>query len=355
MPDGTNERNELGKVLINPDFDSLIPPLSDEELSGLEKSILDEGVRDPIVTWHGYIIDGHNRYRIATKHGIPYEVTEREFADEESVKLWMIQNQLSRRNISPYQRSLLALKLKPLIAAKAKERQRDSGGAVVQKSAEPPIKTRDELATIAGVSHDTIAKVEKLQSEAPAELLELVEHGDMSINAAYQQIRKPHVTQNSGNNEWYTPSEYIEAARAVMGSIDLDPASSEVANQTVKAARFYTEATNGLLHHWRGNVWMNPPYSTDRIGQFAKKMLEELPTVDQAIVLVNNATETSWFNDFISVASAVCFPRGRVRFIDGHGNAMSTPLQGQAVIYIGNDTDRFCEVFHSFGWVAILQ
>lgn len=348
----------MGQIQINPDFDSLIPPLSEEEFSGLEKSILDEGVRDPIVTWHGYIIDGHNRYRIATKHGIPYEVIEREFADEESVKLWMIQNQLSRRNISPYQRSLLALKLKPLIAAKAKERQLSTlkqFDTVCQKSDERTRDTKHELAQIAGVSHDTIAKVEKLQSEAPAELLELVEHGDVSINAAYQQIKKPHVTQNSGNNEWYTPSEYIEAARAVMGSIDLDPASSEVANQTVKAARFYTEATNGLLHHWRGNVWMNPPYSTDRIGQFAKKLLEELPTVDQAIVLVNNATETSWFNDFISVASAVCFPRGRVRFIDGHGNAMSTPLQGQAVIYIGNDTDRFCEVFNSFGWVAILQ
>lgn len=162
-----------------------------------------------------------------------------------------------------------------------------------------------------------------------------------------------HVSANSGENEWYTPPEYIEAAREVMGSIDLDPASCDTAQSNVKAKRFYTADDDGLSKKWTGNVWLNPPYSKDLIGQFASKVVAESGRMRQAIVLVNNATDAAWFHDLASVASAVCFLRGRVRFLDRAGKPANTPVQGQAVLYVGQDVERFRSRFSAFGFVVI--
>lgn len=165
------------------------------------------------------------------------------------------------------------------------------------------------------------------------------------------EAKKPHVAFNSGNNEWYTPADYIEAAREVMGSIDLDPASSDVAQETVRAARYYTAETNGLDKTWSGNVWMNPPYASDLIGLFIDKLIQEMPNIKQAIVLVNNATETEWFYKLVRYSNAVCFPRSRVKFYMPDGKT-GAPLQGQAVIYYGDNPERFADVFSSKGWCA---
>lgn len=158
----------------------------------------------------------------------------------------------------------------------------------------------------------------------------------------------PHVANNSGQNEWYTPPEYIEAAREVFGHIALDPASSDKAQETVRAAVYFTAENDGLAHDWFGPMWMNPPYAQPLIGQFIDKACT---TPDlEAIVLVNNATDTAWGQKLLTAAAAVCFPTGRVRFIDPAGNA-GAPLQGQMLAYLGTEPDRFAEVFHGFGTV----
>ena len=162
-----------------------------------------------------------------------------------------------------------------------------------------------------------------------------------------------HVSANSGENEWYTPPEYIEAARDVMGSIDLDPASCDTAQANVKARRFYTAADDGLSKKWNGNVWLNPPYGKDVIGLFAEKLVAESRRFDQAVVLVNNATDTAWFHRLASVASAVCFICGRVKFLDKSGNPANTPVQGQAVLYVGRSVEHFRSRFSQFGLVVI--
>jgi len=113
-----------------------------------------------------------------------------EFGSINEVKEWMINNQFSRRNLPLYQRAVLALKLKPLIAERAKERQIASGGAVPQKSDEPPIETIKELAKQSGVSHDTIARVEKIEERATPEIKTQLNNGEMSINQAYNEIKK---------------------------------------------------------------------------------------------------------------------------------------------------------------------
>ena len=115
-----------------------------------------------------------------------------------------------------------------------------------------------------------------------------------------------HISNNSGDNEWYTPEFIIEKARAVMGSIDLDPASTKKANEIVQASLIYTEDDDGLGQAWAGNVWMNPPYAKEWINQFCEKLCAEFieGDVTQAIVLVNNATETKWGQAIQIAASA---------------------------------------------------
>lgn len=372
-------------VKIDLEFKNLIPPLTEEERRGLEESLLKEGCRDALVLWGDTIIDGHNRYEICTKHGIPFETVSREFENRNDVIEWIIKNQFGRRNLPLHERARLALRLKPVIAEKAKENERKGAEMTnrtgLQNSANPiqKVDTRFEIAKAAGVSHDTIAKVEKIESEAPAPVISASRRNDISVNTAYQVTKmkpedqheiaerieqgekpkeviaevknRPHVANNSGNNEWYTPAEYIEAARKAMGSIDTDPASNDIANRVVKAEKYYTIETDGLAHDWRGNVWMNPPYSSDLISKFVEKLKEQRANYNQAIILVNNATETQWFYEIVKIASAVCFPKSRVKFYMPDGKT-GAPLQGQAVLYVGDNTEKFISAFGGIGWTA---
>lgn len=162
-----------------------------------------------------------------------------------------------------------------------------------------------------------------------------------------EEIKKAHVSHNSGENEWYTPARFIDSARIVMGEIDLDPASSEIANETVQASNFFTKDDNGLLQKWFGRVWMNPPYAQPLIAQFVDKVCTE--KIEQAIVLVNNGTETAWGNQLLSTCSAVCFPKSRIRFVAPNGLQGDSPLQGQMICYIGEEVQKFIDEFQQYG------
>lgn len=162
-----------------------------------------------------------------------------------------------------------------------------------------------------------------------------------------------HISQ--GNNDWYTPIEYIEAARSVMGGIDLDPASSEIAQESIKAASYFTAQTNGLDKPWQGRVWLNPPFSMPLIEQFVDKLLEEWVAgrVSQATVVTNNATDTGWFHALLAESKLACLTKGRVKFYSSASDIM-TPRQGQAFFYFGDQIDRFSKVFSEFGAVVRL-
>jgi len=158
-----------------------------------------------------------------------------------------------------------------------------------------------------------------------------------------------HVGNNAGDNEWYTPEHIIEKARSVMGSIDLDPATTEIANEIIQASTIYTENNNGLDKPWTGNVWMNPPYAKEWIGRFCEKLCAEFTEGDvtQAIALVNNATETKWGQSLQIAASAMCLPAGRVMF--WHPRKKSAPLQGQMILYLGMNEQKFINEFKILG------
>jgi len=175
------------------ELESLIPPLSNEEFKQLERNILEEGIREPLITWNGILIDGHNRYRIAQEHDMNYETLEKEFDNINRVKEWMVNNQLGRRNLSNYQRSVLALQLEDVFQEKAKENQaiQFKGSSLIQISEEvKPIVSIKEVAKIANVSHDTIAKVKKIEANATPEVKARLNTGTMSINEAYKEIKK---------------------------------------------------------------------------------------------------------------------------------------------------------------------
>ena len=180
-------------IKIDEEFKSLIPPLSSEEYELLEKSCVEEGIRDALIVWEtasgpDILIDGHNRWEISAKHaGLEFQVKKYNFNSREEVKEWIIRNQLGRRNIPPFVRAELALKLKPVIAEKAKENQKSAGGAVPQKSAKA-VNTREELAKAAKVSHDTIHKVEVIQQKASEKEKQALRKGDLSINKVYSDI-----------------------------------------------------------------------------------------------------------------------------------------------------------------------
>ena len=179
-------------IEINQEFKALIPPLSLEEYSQLEKNIIADGCREPLVVFNNTLVDGHNRYEICTKHDLPFSILDKEFADSSHAKEWMILNQFGRRNLINYQRSVLALEIESVYSERAKEKQREAGGAVPQMSAKAPIDTRKEVAKVANVSHDTIAKVKKIQSTATQEVKDKLEHKTMTnhLNFVIKPVEK---------------------------------------------------------------------------------------------------------------------------------------------------------------------
>lgn len=159
-------------------------------------------------------------------------------------------------------------------------------------------------------------------------------------------------TRGAGDDERYTPPEYIALACEVLGSIDLDPASHERAQRIVKAAEYYTREDDGLVHEWRGRVWLNPPYGQPLIAQFVEKMCAEweLGHVSAGIMLTHNYTDTEWFHQAVEVAAAICFTKGRVKFYQPDSR-VAEPQQGQAFFYFGDDVERFTECFSTIGFV----
>lgn len=162
-----------------------------------------------------------------------------------------------------------------------------------------------------------------------------------------------HIAQSTGETEWDTPSEFIQSARMVMGNIDIDPASNEQANERIQADIFYTAKNDGLDKSWSGNIWMNPPYAQPLVVEFCEALIKkyESSEIKQACVLVNNATETTWFQGLLRICKCVCFLKGRIKFIDKKGNPSGTPLQGQAILYFGKKENEFAMEFSKFGLI----
>lgn len=199
---------------IDEEFESLLRPLSEEEFTELENNILADGrVRDPLIVWCGLIIDGHNRWKVIQKHPeIPFTTEEKHFEYRDDAIEWIIRNQIGRRNLTPFERAELALRLKPELAKAAKERQgshhfgKDAVETELSQPHEEYGRTKDKLAAIANVSSNTITKTDKILSKGSPEQISQVRSGARSMDAVYNEIldseRQPkHPKQKSEYSE----------------------------------------------------------------------------------------------------------------------------------------------------------
>jgi len=161
-----------------------------------------------------------------------------------------------------------------------------------------------------------------------------------------------HRAQGTGDNEWYTPADYIVLARNVLGGIDVDPASSEHAQAVIDAKQYFTRQENGLTKEWRGRVWLNPPYTQPDISNFVYKLIGEIESgrTTQAILLTHNYTDTDWFHRAESRAALICFTKGRIAFVNDLGEK-AAPTQGQAFFYYGDSGEKFRREFNEVGFI----
>ena len=122
------------QITIDKEFKDLIPPLQKEERDQLEANIKAEGCRDPLTVWGDILIDGHNRHEICTRLGVPFKTVSVSFPDRSHAIEWIIKNQFGRRNLAPYDRIVLASRLRETLENRGRDNQSKSGGD--KKSAE---------------------------------------------------------------------------------------------------------------------------------------------------------------------------------------------------------------------------
>ena len=188
-------------IKIDLEFQKLIPPLAPEELAQLEENILQDGCRDPLVVWDGILIDGHNRFEICERNAIPYRTVEKDFKDRDGVMLWMIDNQKGRRNVSDYDKGILAMKrqelLRPVTGENKKEsgRQTGRGNKKVWAKMPKPLAARKEAAKEAGIGERTLDAVKLIKDaadkgEIPQQTVDDLRHRKVAIHRFAKDIKE---------------------------------------------------------------------------------------------------------------------------------------------------------------------
>jgi hypothetical protein len=216
----------------------------------------------------------------------------------------------------------------------AKARQIEGGkNKVRQKIAEPKKddnKTDSKVAKLLGTNRTYIQKARKIKDENP-ERFEKIKSGKEKISNIREEIF-------ADENDWHTPEEYIEKVKTVLGSIDVDPASSEIVQ-------------DGLDKIWNGSVYLNPPCSTAKVNAFIDKFIEEYNSghLTQAIILTNSSTHEDWFHKLMKIAQLACFADKRVRLY--HKGKKAKITHGQVFFYVGSNEKKFIEEFTDVGLV----
>ena len=201
----------LHELEKNERFQKALPSQTEEEINILELSLLEDGCLDPIRTWHNIIIDGHTRYDICHKKGIPFEVEEMDFKDEDEAFLWVLKNQLGRRNLPSFVKCELVLQFEPQLRREAKEKQgqRSDLSNILDNcpKSEGSLNTRESLGELAGVAGKTVDRVKWLLAHADEDTLNALRSDTISVNKAYTNLRGAVPPQKSKQS---SPSKIIK-------------------------------------------------------------------------------------------------------------------------------------------------
>jgi hypothetical protein len=215
-------------ITVNEDLLAYIDPLSPDEHEALERSLLTEGCRDALVLWGEVLVDGHNRFRLCQKHGLPFNTLQNSsFKSMEDVHLWMIEQHLGRRSVSDFQRGVLALRKKDILNTR-RQAPRDVAAAppAAASEAQPQaaqteakLGSREALAKEARLSSNTITQIEKIQKTAAPALVAAIKSGTISINTAATVASLPQEAQEAavagGKKELQLAARQVRETRAV--------------------------------------------------------------------------------------------------------------------------------------------
>ena len=187
--------------LVDPEFKNLIPPLSKDEREQLEQNILScRKCRNALILWDGILVDGHNRLEICMKHGIQFEIIEMAFTSREDAKVWILENQLGRRNLNDAMRIELALAKAELLREKGRNNQilagrEKSRAAKLLSKTSNTIRSQKILAKEAGVSEGTLYNYMQIKKDGSPELVEKVRNGELKIGTAHRMLAKEMIRQ----------------------------------------------------------------------------------------------------------------------------------------------------------------
>jgi len=253
-------------ITVKEELRIYIDPLTPDEHDALERSILAEGCRDALVLWGEVLVDGHNRYGICQKHGIPFNTVQNtHFKSMDDVHLWMIDQHLGRRSVSDFQRGVLALRKKDILAARvsvpAAEASSDQASAqpdqvVVVPVIRPiePLNSREAIAKAARISSTTVSQIEKIQKTAAPELVAAVKAGDISINAAAAVASLPVDEQVAavagGKKDLQQAARQVREAKAQARAVPVGNMLDQPAAQDDAAA----QSTDALIAHLRQTI-----------------------------------------------------------------------------------------------------
>ncbi len=316
----------------------LLPNLTADEYASLKADIAERGVLVAVeYDEAGHILDGHHRVKAAHELGLaewPSVVRGGMTEQEKRQHVWALN--LQRRHLS-------------------KEQWREQWAAMRADGM-----THQAIADVSGVNESTVRRAVSANAETqPAVIVgkdgkryPAQRHKAPDVQRAEQAMAATMFSHKS--LEYYTPAEYLQAAREVMGGIDLDPATCEAAQANVKAAKFYTKEDDGFSLPWSGRVWLNPPYSKTNGRSNQEMWASHLTTeyesrnVDEAILLVKSALGYKWYEELWR-ERWVCLARERLSFIMESGSDDGQSKQGTTFVYFGEEAEPFCRVFAQFG------
>lgn len=267
-------------IVVLEELKAYIEPLTPDEHDALERSLLAEGCRDALVLWGDILVDGHNRYGICTRHGLPFQTVQNpRFQSMEDVHLWMIDQHLGRRSLSDFQRGVLALRKREIVAerrSRARAEADQTAGPVPEAPSgdapwegeapaaalaavlEPkPLQSREDIARAARLSASQVGMIEKIQKQAAPEVVAAVRAGDISLNAAAVVATLPEEEQRAaaaaGKDELKQAAKRVRESRrkpreenaetAGDAPVDAAPASDEVSALRQRIAQLEAENT----------------------------------------------------------------------------------------------------------------